>query len=117
MSDLFLKAKELLEKMQFKSPSDKLQAYENFIKEEIKPKLTVELSVRDLNEIRSEACGIAASLSYGEEVNGNRVYGDSQLLQPYCYFRAVYRKLRSKELIDHDILIGDSKDRQKKGRI
>lgn len=118
MSDLYQKAQSLLNRMMWRHSDTKLSEYEQFIKDEIKPTDgIVEISAQDLTEIHGNACHLASTASYGEEVNGKRVFSDLKLLQSYCYFQAVYAKLKGKGLITHDIRVGDQKDQNRKSRI
>lgn len=118
MDSLYSKARALIDRLFHRSSDFKLQEYENFIKNEIKPPAeAIYLSAQDLTEIHSQACSLATQTSYGEEVNGQRVFTDPRLLQAYCYFLAVYGKLRSKGLLEADIRLGDSKDKNRKDLI
>lgn len=118
MSQLFDKARALLDRVMFKRADDRLKELEDFIKNEIKPEiLEVRFSSRDLMEIHGKAAQIATSTSYGEEVNGKRIFSDPSLLQAYCYFQAVHAQLRARGLLIHDIKLGDQKDENRKGQI
>ena len=112
------KAADLINQKLFRMESEKVRAYEEFLREELKPfDEIMELDLKDLAEIHSRAAQIATSTSYGEEVNGKRVFSDPNLLQAYCYVMAVYGKFKSRNVIIHDIQIGDLKDIRRKNQV
>lgn len=118
MESLYSKAKALLDRMMFRSTETKMHEYEQFLKNEIKPEDLVHyFSTKDLAEIHSRACHLASTVSYGEEVNGERVFSNPALLQSFCYFQAVYGQLRARGLIPHQVKLGDQKDENRKNSI
>lgn len=117
MSDLYQKAQDLLNRMMFRSSDTRLHEFEQFLKDIKRTDGIVDISIQDLNEMHGYACHLASTMSHGEEVNGTRVFSDPKLLQSYCYFQAIYAKLKGKGLITHDIRLGDQKDANRKGTI
>lgn len=112
MGNLKNKIKDLFKRLQYRTTDTQINEMRKFMENTfLVDSLPYEVSKRDLLEIRNRAINMCTNIRHDVKVNGHRVVDDPSILQVYCFFRASYEFLKGKDLMFHDVELGDQKDR------